>query len=183
MGKPISAHRSGGGLHWSPDGQWLAAYSGGRVHIYNSDDEEIAVLPDVNSFVRHLVWCPDSRWLAVQTHDGIHVYDLKGELVSKFSGMRLASETAAWSPDGAKIACATIFNTMVLWDAKRGRVDWVGFPLRDGKSAMVTAQGGLLTDDRAAFDKEYVFMREGARDRVLFQSSKKFEKTLRKEMP
>jgi WD40 repeat protein len=183
MGDPIVAHGAGGGLQWSPDGQSLAAYSGGRVRIYDSDDHEIADLPNVKTIVRDLVWCPDSRWLAVQTDNGIQVYDLEGKLLNEFSGMRLASETAAWSPDGGKIACATIFNVMVCWDVKRGRTDWVGFPLKDGKSATVTARGELLTNDRAAFDKEYVFLQEGPDGRVVFRDSWEFEKTLLQEKP
>jgi WD40 repeat protein len=183
MGEPIAAHGRGRALQWSPDGQWLAAYSGRRVQIYNSDDQEIADFSSTGSYFRRLAWCSDSRWLAIQTDQGIHVHDLEGKLASGISGMWPAPESAAWSPDGAKIACATRFNTMVLWDAKKGRTDWVGFPLKDGTSATVTARGELQADDRAAFDKEYVFVQEGPDGRAVLRDSREFEKTLPEGWP
>ncbi len=175
MGESIAAHGASGSVQWSPDGRFLATYSGRRIRIYDSSDQEVAALSNVNAFVRRLLWSPDSTRMAFQTVNGIHVYDLKGQLVTVCSGMRLASESATWSPDGATIACPTFFNTMIVWDAKTGRTKWVGFPLSDGKSATVTAGGELLTDDRRAFDKEYFFMQQGLDGHAVFRDSREFE--------
>ena len=66
---------------------------------------------------------------------------------------------------------------MIVWDATTGQVEWVGLPLEDAKSATVTADGRLLTNDRDAFDKRYCFVMKDAKGKTVFLNSREFKAT------
>ena len=170
----ISAARSGATLQWSPDGSWLAVARGEQVRIFNADDEPITSLSYPRERIDHLAWCPDSRWLVVQRQRGLQVYDVEGQLISQFSGVLLAPRSAAWNPQGNRIACPTRFNGMVLWDAKRGRTEWLGVSLSNGRAAVLNHRGELTTEHREAFDQEYVLLIRGKDGRLETRDSAGF---------
>jgi WD40 repeat protein len=171
----------GSHILWSPDGKWLAVPAKSRIYVYDVDNQEIAnFVAPVAYDENHVAWSPDSSRLLTQTKDGVHVHDLKNTQGVELNG-RCLEGLAAWSPDGAKIACTTRFNTMIVWDATTGQVEWVGLPLENAKSATVAADGRLFTDDRDAFDKRYCFVMKDAEGKTVFLNSKEFEAAINRK--
>jgi WD40 repeat protein len=165
-----------------PSGKQLASCSWPeqRTRIWDLDGTELTLETEASTHTRNQDDVPpslDGRTLA-QTSDGVQVYDGQNTQCVELNGACLEPGSAAWSPDGTRIACPTHFNTVIVWDATTGQVEWVGLPLENAKSATVAADGRLSTDDRDAFDKRYCFVMKDAEGKAVFLNSREFEVTL-----
>ena len=136
--------------------------------------------PDANDR-NHVARSPESSRRLAQKGDSIHAYGLENTQGVELNGQCLEPDSATWSPDGAKIACPTQFNTVIVWDATTGQVEWVGLPLENAKSATVAADGRLVSDDRDAFDKRYCFVMKDAEGKTVFLNSREFEATINRK--
>jgi WD40 repeat protein len=158
---------------WSPDGQWLAS-AGGKDICFITPDLTVATRVTLGpaTAVNGLRWSPDGQWLAVQDYDNsIHLYEPDGTTGPVLIGENLETASLSWRHDGRHIACTTIDNTMIVWDANDGSTQWVGYALPEGKAAVVTRHGDLVTDHADAFFQRYVFVRRLRDGRALLSDS------------
>ncbi len=158
----------GKAVSWSPDGRWLA--SAGKGICFMTPDGKVAcrVAPAEVYFGNGLRWSPDGKWLAAQGHNhSIYLCKPDGTIGPVLIGENLESASLTWRDDGQQIACTTYDNTVIVWNSADGTTQWVGYALPDGKAAVVTHKGQLVTDHDATFHERFVFVRRLNDGRVL----------------
>lgn len=99
---------------WSPDGNYIAFLSGGRLYVMNAEGGERKLISPFADW--RAGWSPDGRQLAVMDANlAIWIFDLetgeKREIPETGVGM-----LPAWSPDGSQIAFRSDQNHIGNWE-------------------------------------------------------------------
>ncbi|CAL9566206.1 hypothetical protein SUDANB95_04695 [Actinosynnema sp. ALI-1.44] len=138
-GRPrvLPARQGVGRVTWSPDGRWLAASSGRRVVVWDTESWERvpgpAETPGRSPF-GPVAWSPDGRWLAA-ADSGVTVWDVVTWQARRVTGAGRARGWApalTWSPDSAMLAFPGAgAGTVALWDVTAWQVARV-LPRPDG---------------------------------------------------
>jgi Tol biopolymer transport system component len=98
------------GLHWSPDGRWLAAYVAGDstdVYLIDLNSEQLTNIGVLRFDDYAESWSPNGRWLAITVvKDSSETYLVNMD-VEPFTAIRPLTYLArflCWSPDGSQMA-------------------------------------------------------------------------------
>lgn len=136
-GRVLPARQGVGRVTWSPDGSRLAASSGRRVVLWDTETWERvpgpAETPGRSQF-GPVAWSPDGRYLAA-ADSGVAVWDVAGWQARRVAGAgrsRGWAPALTWSPDSAMLAFPGASpGTVALWDVTAWKVARV-LPRPDG---------------------------------------------------
>ncbi|NQT13511.1 MAG: hypothetical protein HQ582_12225, partial [Planctomycetes bacterium] len=115
-------------LRWNPDGRRIAAASGTRIHIWDTERQEmVATLTGYPEYIAGLAWDPKGNQLAAAPADGtVRVRDAKDrKTIHVLRGHEHNVEHVAWSPDGRFLVSNGWDGYMCVWDAVKGTDDLI----------------------------------------------------------
>jgi Tol biopolymer transport system component len=101
----------GSNPRWSPNGEWLSYATPEGIRLYNLDNGETRVIPNILGAAA--MWAPNSKSILLRDvvikHDQfvtqLFVYGMESEVLVNISPSEGFENTlAAWSPDGESIA-------------------------------------------------------------------------------
>ena len=134
----------GGNPRWSPNGEWLSYATSEGIRLYNLEDGETRVIPNILGAAA--MWAPDSKSILLRDvvikHDQfvtqLFLYDMDSQaLVNINPSEGFENTLASWSPDGKFIA-------VVRRDLSIARGDQVWVMNADGSDVR------MLTNDTDA---------------------------------
>ncbi len=117
-------------IDWSNTGHIAAGASGGNVHVWDTNNNNLTVLQSIHeeqvrpeNQVRTVAWSPDSRLLARTGADNnVVIWDVPaGQQVRTLTGHREWINSAAWSPDGKWLATVDFAQQVKVWELATGR--------------------------------------------------------------
>ena len=154
---------------WSSDGQWLAASSGRRVHVYDGEGKEAWKSKDHPSTVSAIAWA-QSQELATACYGQVAFFDASsGDVRQKFE-WKGSLVSLVISPDGDVVACGSQDSSVHFWRRSNGEDSTMsGYPAKPSALAFdetgtLLATGGAETVTVWSFDGDGP---EGTRPGVL----------------
>jgi WD40 repeat protein len=157
----------GNGMAFSPDDRLFAAITPeNRIKIYEiKSGKNLSTLPETQDLLRKIAFTPDGRWLIVAGNRGIRYWDLSAGQYRP--GAAPAKAPAffdfAFSPDGRRLAEATLFGQVRIWDLETGarlqtlklKQRYPSYPAfsADGKQVFALAENGESNRWEAASGK------------------------------
>ena len=117
------------GVHWRPDGERVAAVSGGDdgsvIKVWDFKQHRMHRNIEIDARVRDLSWSPDGKQIASPGPEKrVVLWDAEsGQPVRKLAGHETDVLKVAWSPDGTRIAASGHEpGTILIWHVETGEV-------------------------------------------------------------
>jgi WD40 repeat protein/tRNA A-37 threonylcarbamoyl transferase component Bud32 len=150
-------------IAWDREGRRLAVAGDRHVAIVNMSGEPLAQLPHVaGGHISDVCWHPTGRVLAYA--DGTLPYVLiassGGERITVLSGHTGPVNSVEFSPDGRWLATGGEDSLVVIRDAEKYEITWVGVCLPDGESMAGSPDGSLRHGDPKYLEEETRFLTE-----------------------
>jgi len=164
-------HLSGGGLSWSPDGQYLAvadrapgSQAGEAVTIsyisIESGERRKSTIELPGPFVQAPIFSPDGKYLAFISGAGflstdVYVAPVTGGKPRMLTSVHAFLRTVAWTADGRKLVFDSTYNGLSgLWQVpfKGGEMETVSVAGEDATEPTIARSGNRLAFRRYAAD-------------------------------
>ena len=105
-------------LHWSPDGQTLAAATGDRTLLWWRPDSNAVQRGERRvGWNAHVCWSPKGDWLAAASTDRIvRLWKPDGRVGLELPGHTADVRGVTWKPDGSQLASCGEDGSIRLWN-------------------------------------------------------------------